>query len=309
MAGRSRDGVLFLLLGLIWGSVYLAIKVGGEGLAPFTFVAVRLAIGAAFLLLLLRLRGDRLPPRAVLGHVGVVGLTGVAIPFTLTTWGQHGADAGLASIFNAATPLFTVVLAGLVLSDEPLRAGRLAGILVGFAGIVAVVGGGVEGGGSPASIVAMLLSVSSYAITAVYTRRFLRGVPTISLAAGQVLVGLAATAPIAFVFEGSTAVLPPPETIQALLWLGIVASGIAPLLYFHLVGSWGAARTSVVYYLIPIVGVSAGAILLGEEVGPMTVAGALLVIAGVAIATKSSAARVGAEPGPVPLPVPAAAAP
>lgn len=310
MSRPNRDAVLFVLLGLIWGSVYLAIKVGGDGLAPLSFVSVRLAIGGIFLLTILRLRGDRLPSRAVLRHVVVVGLAGVAVPFTLTAWSQHGIDAGLASIFNAATPLFTVLLAGLVLSDEPLRAARLAGIALGFAGIVAVVGGGVNGGGSPGSMAAMLLAVASYAINAVYTRRHLRGVPVLGLATGQVLVGLAATTPIAILFERPFEVAPPAATLGALVWLGIAASGIAPLLFFHLVGSLGAARASVVNYLIPIVGVSAGAVLLGESVGPMTMVGAVLVIAGVAIATKASGppAVVAPVPETPSTPAPAAAA-
>jgi drug/metabolite transporter (DMT)-like permease len=225
----------------------------------------------------------------LIGHVALVGLSGVALPFTLITWGQRGVDAGLASLFNAATPLFTVVLAGLLLRDEPLRPGRLAGVVVGFGGVVVVVGGGIEGGGSPASIVALLVAVASYAVTAVYTRRFLRGQRPVALAAGQILTGLAITAPLAVLIERPALIVPPAATVEALLWLGVTASAVAPLLFFHLIASWGAARTSIVNYLIPLVGVSAGAVILGESVGPATVLGGLVVIAGVAIATRAPA--------------------
>lgn len=288
----SRDGLLFVLLGLIWGSAYLAVEVGAEALGPLSFVSVRLAIGAAVLLTVLRLRGGRLPSRSTMRHVAVVGLTGVALPFTLITWGQRGVDAGLASLFNAATPLFTVILAGLVLRDEPLRAGRLAGVLIGLGGVVVVVGGGIDGGASAGSIAAMLLAVASYAVTAVYARRHLRGQRPLPIAAGQVASGLAITGPLALLFEQPAFVIPPAATLEALLWLGLAASALAPLLFFHLIGSWGAARTSVVNYLIPLVGVSSGAIVLGESVGPTTVIGGLVVVAGVAIATRATGPTV-----------------
>jgi drug/metabolite transporter (DMT)-like permease len=285
----ARDGLLFGLLGLIWGSAYLAVEVAGVALGPLTFVAMRLAIGGAVLVAILAVRRERLPSLARMGHVAVVGLTGVALPFTLITWGQRGVDGGLASLFNAATPLFTVLLASLVLADEPLRAGRLVGILVGLAGVVIVVGGGIQGGGAPVSIVALLLAVASYAVTAVYTRRFLRGERPSAVASGQVLTGLAMTAPLALLLERPTLDLPPAETVGALLWLGVVATGIAPLLFFHLIRTWGAARTSVVNYLIPLVGVTTGAVVFGESIGPATVVGGLVVVAGMAVATRASA--------------------
>ena len=303
----SRDGLLFVVLGLIWGSAYLAVEVAGTALGPLSFVSIRLAIGAAVLLTVLRLRGGRLPSRATMRHVAMVGLTGVALPFTLITWGQRGVDAGLASLFNAATPLFTVILAGLVLHEEPLRAGRLAGILIGLGGVVVVVGAGIDGGGSAGSIAAMLLAVASYAVTAVYARRHLSGQRPLSIATGQVLAGLAMTAPLALHIEQPDLVVPPAVTIEALLWLGLAASAVAPVLFFHLIGNWGAARTSVVNYLIPLVGVSSGAIVLGESVGPTTAIGGLVVVAGVAIATRATGPTVPSTRAPRPGIVVAAA--
>src|SRR3712207_1586641 len=141
MLARRPEPFFFVLLGTIWGSAYLAIKVGGAAIGPFEFVALRLLIGALFLAAVVRVVREPLPPRDRWPHVAVVGLTGLVVPFLLITWAQRGIDAGLASIFNAATPLFTVALAAVALSDEPVRAGRLLGILVGFAGIVMVAGG------------------------------------------------------------------------------------------------------------------------------------------------------------------------
>lgn len=284
---RLRGGpepLLFVLLGVIWGSAYLAVKIGGSGVGPFEFVAIRLAVGATFLGIVVRLSGERLPARAQWPHVAVVGLVGLVVPFLLITWGQRGVDAGLASIFNAATPLFTLGLAALALADEPLRAGRTLGIAIGFVGIVVVAGGGIAGGGDPLSIAALVGGVFAYAVNGVYTRRFLRGARPLGLAMGQVLVGLAVTGPLALLVEGASLKVPPVETLASLAWLGILASGVAPLLFFRLIGAWGANRTALVNYLIPMVGVAAGVVLLGEALEPRTLLGGAVVLGGMAIA-------------------------
>ncbi len=292
MGLRSREPLLFLLLGAIWGSAYLAVKIGGAGVGPFEFVAVRLAIGGAFLATFAALRGERLPARPDWPHVAVVGLTGLVVPFLLITWGQRGVDAGLASVFNAATPLFTLGLAAAALADEPLKAGRVLGIGIGFAGIVLVTGSGIAGGGDPLSIAAIVLAVFSYAVTGVYVRRFLRHARPLGLAVGQVAVGFAVTAPLALIVEGGSLRPPSGAALGALIWLGIAASGIAPLLFFRLISVWGANRTALVNYLIPMVGVAAGAVVLGEQLELRTLAGGAIVIAGMAVAGRAPELRL-----------------
>jgi drug/metabolite transporter (DMT)-like permease len=298
MGLRSREPLLFLLLGAIWGSAYLAVKIGGEGIGPFEFVAVRLAIGGAFLATVAALRGERLPGRGDWPHVAVVGLTGLVVPFLLITWGQRGVDAGLASVFNAATPLFTLGLAAAALADEPLRTGRAVGIGIGFAGIVLVTGSGIVGGGDPLSIAAILLAVFSYAVTGVYVRRFLRHTRPLGLAVGQVAVGLSITAPLALFVEGGSLRLPSGTALWALLWLGVAASGIAPLLFFRLISAWGANRTALVNYLIPMVGVAAGAAVLGERLEPRTLVGGVIVVIGMAVASRAPELRLPWLPSP-----------
>jgi drug/metabolite transporter (DMT)-like permease len=284
---RGIEPLLFLALGLIWGSTYLAVEVVGPVVGPLALVAMRLGIGAALLTCIARARAIRRPSGRDALHVGVVAITGLVVPFTLIAWSQRGIDAGLASIFSAATPLFTIALASLVIADEPISLRRLAGVILGFGGVVIVVSGGIHGGGEPAALLAMLGAVVSYAITAVWTRRFLRGAPALGVATGQVQVGFVVTAFLALAVDRPDLGALEPDAWAAIAWLGLVASGLAPILYFRLIGRWGASRTAVVNYLIPVVGVGLGAALLGEALQLSAILGGVVVVAGVTLASAS----------------------
>src|SRR2546423_12663882 len=129
--------LVFLALGFAWGSSYLFIKIGVETLPPFPLVAGRLAIGTAVLALAMRVTGQHLPrSRDAYLHLLVVALLGIVIPFSLITWGEQSIDSALAAILNGSVPLFAIVLAALVLPDEPITVNRLVGLLIGFGGVV-----------------------------------------------------------------------------------------------------------------------------------------------------------------------------
>ena len=278
------DAALFVLLGGLWGSSYLAVKLAGTSMGPVSFVAIRLAFAVAFIAVVALATRMPLPPRRELPHLAVVAVTGVVAPFVLITWGQRDIDAGLASIFNAATPLFTVLLAAVMLRDEPLRLGKLVGIGLGLGGVTVVVGGGASAGGHPVALLAILLGAVSYAITAVYSRRFLRGARPLSVALGQAVVGLVVAVGMAVVLERPTLAVPAFEALSAAAYLGVASSGVAARIFFRLIGRWGAGRTTLVNYLIPVVGVVLGAVVLSERLDAAVLAGGALVIAGVAIA-------------------------
>ena len=290
---RGVEGLLFLTLGLIWGSAYLAVEVVGTAVGPLTLVALRLLIGAVVISVVVRARQRPAVPAAAWPHIVVVAITGLVVPFSLITWSQRDIDAGLASVFNAATPLFTLVLAGLALGDESVSVRRLVGVLVGFGGVIVVVGGGIHGGGEPLAVAAMIAAVASFAVTAVWARRFLRRVQPLAVAAGQVNVGLLVTATLAALVERPTLADVPTASWLAIGWLGIVVSAVGPILFFRLVLRWGAGRTSVVNYLIPIVGVALGVVFLGETLQPSIVLGGLLVAAGVGLASGVAPLRLG----------------
>jgi drug/metabolite transporter (DMT)-like permease len=138
MARGSRlDWALFFLLGFFWGSSYLFIKIGVESLPPLTLVAGRLFIGALLLATVVRLWGERLPrDRRTYGHLVVMALLNIVIPFALITWAEQSVDSALASILNATVPLFTIGFAAAFLHDEPVTVNRAVGLVVGFAGVV-----------------------------------------------------------------------------------------------------------------------------------------------------------------------------
>ncbi|HLO34505.1 MAG TPA: DMT family transporter, partial [Candidatus Deferrimicrobium sp.] len=279
------EPILFLALGLIWGSTYLAIEIVGTAVGSLTLVAFRLGIGAAILAVAVRSRREPLAPRRAWPHIAVVAITGLVVPFSLIAWSQRDIDAGLASIFNAATPLFTLALAGIFLADEPISIRRIGGVLVGFTGVVVVVGGGIHGGGQPGAMIAMVGAAASFAVTAIWTRRFLHGIRPMTVASGQVQLGFAVVAVLAVVLERPSIAAVPVDAWAAIAWLGVVASGVAPLLFFRLILRWGASRTTVVNYLIPVVGVALGATVLGERLEPSALLGGVIVAAGVALAS------------------------
>ncbi|MEK7861954.1 MAG: EamA family transporter, partial [Chloroflexota bacterium] len=137
MRSTRADWAVFFALGLMWGSSYLFIKIAVDDFGTFTLVALRLAIGAALLWTVLRLRGQPLPrDRRVYGHLFVMGLINITIPFLLITWAERSVESSLAAVLTSMVPLFTVVLAPLFIHDEPLRVNAVVGLAVGFLGVV-----------------------------------------------------------------------------------------------------------------------------------------------------------------------------
>ncbi len=281
------DWALFGLLGFCWGSSYLFIKIGVDaGLAPLSLVSLRLAIGFLLLAAVAVARRESLPRRGpTYGHLVVVAVLSVALPFSLITWAEQSVDSTLAAVINGAIPLFVIVIAAAVLPDEPITLPRVAGLAVGFIGVAILVGfdPGVLAGTSIVPVVALVGSTVSYASGGVYARRFLSDLRPSVLALGEigfalVIVGLAAT-----VVDGGIGLPRSAAGWLAVTWLGLLGSGLAFLLFFRLLGRWGATRASMVAYLIPVFGLLLGAAVLGEPIDARLVAGTGLVIAGIAV--------------------------
>jgi drug/metabolite transporter (DMT)-like permease len=279
------DWVLFGLLGLFWGSSYLFIKIGVETLPTFMLIAGRLGIGSLLLAAVLLASRERLPrsPR-VYGHLVVLALINIVIPFTLITWGEQSIDSALAAILNSTVPLFTIVLAALVFVDEAITVNRVAGLVVGFAGVVILTSRSL--GGSESSVLgelAMIGSSISYAAGSVYARKMVRGLRPMVPAFFQVFIAFLITASLALLTEAPSGVAIQPEAAFAVLWLGIFGSGLAYLLFYRLLRDWGSTRTSLVAYLLPVVGIVLGYAVLGETVDARILLGTALVIGGVAL--------------------------
>ena len=286
------EWLVFGALGIAWGSSYLFIKIGVETLTPFTLVAGRLAIGAAVLAIVLKATGAVMPRhRAPYWHLFVVGLLGIVIPFFLITWGEQSIDSGLAAILNGTVPLFVIVLAAMVLADEPITVNRLVGLLIGFAGVVLITSPslGEGAGGTLPGELALIGASISYAATGVYARRFVKDVDPLPSAFLEVGYAFVVTLVLAFVFERPLATEVQASTVLSVAWLGLIGSGLAFMAFFFLLGRWGATRTSSVAYLLPVVGIILGVLVRGEEAGLPVLAGMALIIGGVALAN----ARIG----------------
>lgn len=288
MRPSSRiDWLLFGLLGFFWGSSYLFIRIGVDaGLQPFTLVTLRLAIGFLLLATVVAVARERLPrdPRTY-GHLVVIAVLSVALPFSLISWAEQSVASSLAAVINGAIPLVVIVIAAAVLPDEPFTAPRVLGLLVGFVGVAILVGfdPGVLAGTSVLPALALLGSTTSYAAGGVYARRFLQGVKPMITALFEVAFALVMAAVLATLLDGGIRLPTRTDAIFAVIWLGLLGSGLAFLIFFRLLGRWGATRTSLVAYLMPVVGLVLGAVVLHEPVDARLVIGTALVISGIAI--------------------------
>jgi drug/metabolite transporter (DMT)-like permease len=294
------DWPLFTLLGFLWGSSYLFIKIGVEaGLPPFTLVALRLLLGFGLLAAVVAVSRAQLPrERRVYGHLFVMGLINIVVPFSLITWAEQRVDSTIASTLNGAVPILVIPIAALVLRDEPLRAGRIVGVILGFIGVALVVGfdPSTAGRTDPAGALALLGSTTAYALGAVYARRNVHGLRPMIPALFQVGFALAVASLLAVIIDRPWERVVEPQAILAIVWLGFLGSGVAYLLFFNLLARRGAAGTSVVAYLLPVFGVLLGALVLHEPVDGGLLAGLALIVGGIAL--------VNARFRPRPLPTP-----
>ncbi|HYI21744.1 MAG TPA: EamA family transporter [Candidatus Limnocylindrales bacterium] len=276
---------LFLAMGVMWGSSYLFIKIGVETITPFTLIALRLAIGAALLGAVVLYLRARLPRDArMYGHLLVMSIINIVIPFALITWAELTVPSSLAAVLTGTVPLFVIVIAAFFLRDEPITANRLIGLLVGFAGVVVLTNpSGFGADGTAIAQLAILGAALSYAIGGVYARRFVSGLPPIIPAFMQVVLAFAISGTLALLFEQPFGLAYSAAAIGSLLWLGVLGSGVVYLIYFRLLRTWGATRTSLVAYVMPVVGIILGVAVAGETIDARIISGTVLVIAGVAL--------------------------
>jgi drug/metabolite transporter (DMT)-like permease len=285
--GSAVDWLLFVLLGFLWGSSYLFIKIGVEaGLQPFTLVALRLLIGFALLVVVVAIAREALPRSLrTYGHLFVMAIFSVALPFSLITWAEQSTDSTLAAILNASVPLFVILIAAGVLLDERITANRVLGLVIGFVGVAILVGfdPGVIAGTDLVAALALIGSSISYATGAVYARRFVHGLRPMIPAVMQVGFALLITGVMALLFESPISFPGRFDAVLAVVWLGLLGSGTAYLVFFRLLGRWGATRTSLVAYLLPVFGIALGALVLNENVDARLILGTALVIGGIAL--------------------------
>ena len=276
---------LIIVLGVIWGGAFTIIKVLVDDLTPIEMAAGRLALGALAVIVYLRLRGDlSAPPRGLLLPIAAVAMLDTLIPYTLVGWAQSRIDSSTAAVLISAMPLFTVIFAAATMREESVGRVQVAGIALGFAGVLTLVGGPrviVEGGS--AGQFAVVGAAASYAIGALYARKLLRRVDAATLTATKLSAGaLLASVAVAARGDGAGFVALNAADAAALVTLGVVCTGLTFVLYFRLVVAAGSVGASTVTYVIPVFGVLFGVVLLGESLNAAMLGGMALIIAGVA---------------------------
>jgi drug/metabolite transporter (DMT)-like permease len=278
---------MLLALSVLWGGSFFFQAVAVQALGPMTVVALRVLIAAVAMWAALAALGTALPRgRAVWVAFLGMGLLNNAIPFTLIVWGQQHVASGLAAILNATTPLFTVLVAHALTPDERITRAKLAGVALGFAGVVVMLGGAaLEGAGLALwAQLACLGGALAYAFAGVFGRRFRRmGLAPAVTAAGQVTASSLVMLPLALWVERPwERAMPGAEVLAALLGLGLLSTALAYLLYFRLLAVAGAVNLLLVTFLIPVTAIWLGVAVLGEALTLRQLAGMALVGAGLA---------------------------
>jgi drug/metabolite transporter (DMT)-like permease len=269
--------ILLLTLSVLWGANFFFWKVLVAHLPPFTVVFGRVAIAALMLHAVLLLRGEALPfTRAAWRRFTIMAALNNAVPFALIAYGETAIASGLASILNATTPLFTVLVAHALTEDEKLTPPRVFGIGVGFLGVVILVGPDILSDGLTANLLAetaCLLASISYAFAGVYGRRF-SGLSALTAATGQLTAAALLMLPLVLIVDQPWRLPAPPNTV----WLALIATAVLCTaagypIYFRLLALAGATNLLLVTFLLPITSLLLGATLLGEAVTPQALAG------------------------------------
>lgn len=297
MAARTlRDWGLLATLVALWGSNFMFVKLGVATVPPATLVASRLAIGAAILVTVVRASGYTFPPlgRAWMPYAALA-LLGNCFPFWLITWGQQTIDSALAGILMAIMPLATLAMAHQWVAGERMTRHRAVGFLLGFAGVVVLIGpSALSGlGGSPLEVLAQLAVLAGalcYAGQSVFARLALRGEVMVASAAIIALAALVSV-PVALIVDRPWTLVPSVVSAYAVVWIGIGPTAIATLAYLKLIGTAGPTFMSLVNYCVPVVALFLGVALLGEKPGPNAYAGLLLILSGIALSQFGPRAR------------------
>lgn len=288
----------FWLLALIWGSSFLFIRIGVEQIPPFQLVFIRTGIAAIGFHVVLALRGKRIPrDRRSVGALIFLGLVNTLVPFALITWGETRIESGLASVLQATAAFFTLLIAHFSLADERITWRKLSGLLLGFLGVVVLASRSAGAGAVQSDMLGQLLGQAAiigasfcYGLGGVFGRKAMQQrLEPMMVAAGTMTVAAICSGIIAWaapLFGGSAPVSLgqlTPTVLGATLALGLVNTFGAYLLFYPLVTILGATRTSMVTYVIPVVGLALGVLVLGEALDLRLLLGALLILLGIAI--------------------------
>ena len=280
--------IQFVLCGIIWGSSFLFMKVALEGISAGQVAWSRLVLGGLTLGIFVLIRRDALPRRFVTwAHMTVLAVSFCVVPFLLFSWAQQYVTSGLASIYNATTPIMTAVMAAALFRVEKLKPLQIVGILVGIAGVMVIIAPwqGLDLSQSLIAQLAILGATACYGFSLAYMRRFVSNTGMSALVFSFLNIGIAAV--IMLLLTPVVALTPVrlnPWIVGSVILLGCLGTGVVYIWNQNALRAWGPTRASTVTYITPVVGVALGTIILGEALSWNEPVGALVVFLGILLA-------------------------
>jgi drug/metabolite transporter (DMT)-like permease len=283
---KFKHWIVFILLGMIWSSSFLWIKIAVQDIGPMALVAFRMLFGTLAAVAVATLRKASWPRDWKTWRIfAILGPTSLAIPVFLISWGEQSIDSAVASILNATVPLFTIVIAHYWLHDDRMTVQKVLGLLIGFVGVVVLLSEdlGTKAHSSALGQAAVILAAVFYAWSAVYARKATAHVDTLVRGASPVIMAAVFMWLIGPLAERPFEVPSLPITWVATLWLGVLGTGLAFIMFYYLLHEIGPTRTSLVTYLFPLGGVLLGVLLLDEHLSWQLVVGSVLILASLAV--------------------------
>lgn len=285
MRMSRRDWGLLLLLSFLWGGAFFFAAVAVKELPPLTVVLLRTGLAAMALAIVLRVGGEGSPFRgATIPSFLIMGLLNNLLPFSLLFWAQTVIPSGLASILNATTPIFAIIAAHFLLSDERVAVNKIIGIVFGFLGVVVLLGGGLlDGKGfAVAGMLACLGAALSYGLAGTYGRRFRSsGLSSVQVALGQLTATTLMIIPLVAMFDRPWGLAVPSLSVMlAVIGLALASTALAYVIFFRLLASAGVVNTALVTLLIPASAILLGVLFLGETLAARQYTGLALIFCG-----------------------------
>jgi drug/metabolite transporter (DMT)-like permease len=283
---KTKHWTVFIVLGLIWSSSFLWIKIGVQEIGPMVLVAFRMLFGAVTAVGIAAFQKVEWPcDWKTWGIFAILGPTSLAIPIFFISWGEQTIDSAVASILNATVPLFTIVIAHYWLHDDKMTVPRVLGLLIGFAGVVVLLSEDLTAGAHSSVIgqAAVILAAIFYAGSAVFARKATQHVAGLARSAAPLVTAAIFIWIIAPLVERPFTIPTLPITWVAALWLGILGSGLAMIMFYYLIHEIGPTRASLVTYIFPLGGVILGVIFLDEHLSWQLLLGSALIISSIVV--------------------------
>jgi drug/metabolite transporter (DMT)-like permease len=282
---KPSEWAMLVLLSVFWGGSFFFTEIALRGFEPFAIVFLRVVFAAIILVIVVYLSGQRMPSSLrVWGTYLIMGALNNAIPFSLIVWGQTHIDSGIASILNATTPIFTVLLAHLLTSDERLTIRKSVGVIIGFFGVYVMMQPELKDGFSlrGLGLIAVLGAAISYSFAGIFGKRFKQTTPLVN-SAGMLTCSSVIMLPLVLITGTFGSSQPSAASLAAIFGLATVSTVLAYLLYFRILSSAGATNVLLVTFLIPISALLLGVGVLGEVIHILEYAGMGCIFVGLII--------------------------